>query len=305
MLEETLKSQLRDVLGKIETPVTLRASLDNSDAASKMRQFLSECATLSENIALHEDGEWDRQPSFSVAAQDGTESIRFTAIPMGHELTSFVLAVLQVGGVPVKLPDATIAQIRDLEGDFQFTTYISLSCQNCPEVVQAINAMCVLNSSFKHEIIDGALFQEEVTRKNIMPVPQIELNGAPFASGRMDAMEILAKLDDAAPAKAAQQYKDAAPFDVLIIGGGPAGAAAAIYAARKGLGRASSRIALAVRSWKQRTLKIIFRSRRRMARNYPLSLKPMSAPMKWKSFPARRRSGSFPRQNRTLIIRSL
>lgn len=235
MFEETLKSQLRDVFQKIETPVILRASLDESDAASKMKQFLSECAALSENIALQEDGGWDRRPSFSVAAQDGTASIYFAAIPMGHELTSFVLAVLQVGGVPVKLPESTIAQIRDLKGDFQFTTYISLSCQNCPEVVQAINAMCILNPSFKHVVVDGALFQDEVTRKNIMTVPQIELNGAPFASGRMDAMEILAKLDVAAPAKAAQQYKDAAPFDVLIIGAGPSGAAAAIYAARKGL----------------------------------------------------------------------
>lgn len=235
MLEETLKSQLREVFQKIQTPVILRASLDESAAASNMRQFLTDCATLSENIDFREDGAWDRRPSFSIATRDGIEAIRFAAIPMGHELTSFVLAVLQLGGVPIKLSETTIAQIRDLKGKFQFTTYISLSCQNCPEVVQAINAMCVINPSIEHIIVDGALFQDEVTQKNIMSVPQIELNGAPFASGRMDVMEILTKLDAAAPAKAAQRYKDIAPFDVLIIGAGPAGAAAAIYAARKGL----------------------------------------------------------------------
>jgi alkyl hydroperoxide reductase subunit F len=161
--------------------------------------------------------------------------IRFAGIPMGHEFTSLVLALLQAGGHPPKLDAGVIEQIRGLDGDFDFEVYISLSCQNCPDVVQAINLMAVLNPRVRATMIDGALFQAEVEAKQIMAVPTLYLNGEPFGQGRMSVEEILAKLDTGAVARQAEQIRSKAPFDVLVVGGGPAGASAAIYAARKGI----------------------------------------------------------------------
>jgi alkyl hydroperoxide reductase subunit F len=161
--------------------------------------------------------------------------IRFAGIPMGHEFTSLVLALLQAGGHPPKADAAVIEQIKSLDGDFDFDVYISLSCQNCPDVVQALNLMAVLNPRVRATMIDGALFQSEVEAKQIMAVPTVHLNGQPFGQGRMTVEEILAKLDRNVGARQAEQLKSKAPFDVLIVGGGPAGASAAIYAARKGI----------------------------------------------------------------------
>jgi alkyl hydroperoxide reductase subunit F len=154
---------------------------------------------------------------------------------MGHEFTSLVLALLQVGGYPPKVEQSVIDQAKALEGDFEFTTYISLSCQNCPDVVQALNLISVLNPRVRHTMVDGALFEQEVAAHNIRSVPAIYLNGQPFGQGRMDAEQILAKLDKGAAARAAAQMNKEAPYDMLIVGGGPAGASAAIYAARKGI----------------------------------------------------------------------
>jgi alkyl hydroperoxide reductase subunit F len=161
--------------------------------------------------------------------------IRFAGIPMGHEFTSLVLALLQAGGHPPKVDAAVIEQVQALEGPLDFEVYISLSCQNCPEVVQAINLMAVLNPRVRATMIDGALFQPEVEAKQIMAVPSLYLNGAPFGQGRMTVEEILARLDKNAVARQAEALRTKAPFDVLVVGGGPAGASAAVYAARKGI----------------------------------------------------------------------
>jgi alkyl hydroperoxide reductase subunit F len=161
--------------------------------------------------------------------------VRFAAIPMGHEFTSLVLALLQAGGHPPKVDADVIAQIQALEGEFIFETYMSLTCHNCPDVVQALNLMAVLNPRVRHVAIDGGLFKAEVEARQIMAVPTVYLNGQMFGSGRMELGEILAKVDTGAAARDAARLADKAPYDMLVIGGGPAGAAAAVYAARKGI----------------------------------------------------------------------
>ncbi|ATU73066.1 alkyl hydroperoxide reductase subunit F [Komagataeibacter rhaeticus] len=235
MLQDPIKTQLKGYLAGLAHPVVLEASLDDSPKSREMHELLHEVAALSDRVQVSEAGQATRRPSFVIRREGGRAGVSFAAIPMGHEFTSFVLALLQVGGHPPKLSDDEIAQIKALPGPYHFETYVSLSCQNCPDVVQALNAMSVLNPNISNVTIDGALFQDEVTAKNIMSVPQVYLNGAPFETGRADIEQLLAKLDADAPRRAAEKLKDIAPFDVLIIGGGPAGASAAVYAARKGL----------------------------------------------------------------------
>ena len=237
MLDANLKQQLQAYLGRMTQPIELVATLDGSDAAREMRELLEDVAALSSLITLElreSDGSV-RAPSFTVNRVGSDMGIRFAGLPMGHEFTSLVLALLQAGGHPPKVDAAVIEQIRALDGDFDFEVYISLSCQNCPEVVQAINLMAVVNPRVRATMIDGALFQPEVEAKQIMAVPSLYLNGKPFGQGRMTVEEILARLDTGAAARQAEQLKGKAPFDVLIVGGGPAGASAAVYAARKGI----------------------------------------------------------------------
>ena len=237
MLDANLKQQLQGYLARMTQPVEILATLDESDAAREMSALLRDVAGLSGLITVVEqraDGSV-RAPSFTVSRAGAGMGIRFAGIPMGHEFTSLVLALLQAGGHPPKLDAGVIEQIRGLDGDFDFEVYISLSCQNCPDVVQAINLMAVLNPRVRATMIDGALFQAEVEAKQIMAVPTLYLNGEPFGQGRMSVEEILAKLDTSAVARQAEQIRAKAPFDVLVVGGGPAGASAAIYAARKGI----------------------------------------------------------------------
>ncbi len=236
MLDANIKTQLKAYLEKITQPVELVASLDSSDKAREMQALLNDVFELSDKITLterHDDAE--RKPSFAVNRRGEDTGIRFAGLPMGHEFTSLILALLQVGGHPPKADAETIEQIRSLEGEFHFETYISLSCHNCPEVVQALNLMAVLNPNIRHTMIDGALFQQEVEARKIMAVPTIFLNGEHFGQARMELGEILAKIDTGAAARAAKKLAAKAAFDVLIVGGGPAGAAAAIYAARQGI----------------------------------------------------------------------
>ena len=236
MLDANLKAQLKGYMERATSPIEIVASLDDSAAAGQMRSLIADIADVSPLVSVREDNGADvRKPSFSLNRPDGSVGIRFSGLPMGHEFTSLVLALLQVGGYPPKVDADTIAQIKALDGDFTFRTYISLSCQNCPEVVQALNLMAVLNPRIRHEMIDGALFQEEVEKLQIMAVPTVYLNDAVFGQGRMEVGEILAKLDTGAEKRAAEKINAKDAFDVLVVGGGPAGAAAAIYAARKGI----------------------------------------------------------------------
>lgn len=236
MLDAHLKTQLKSYLERITRPVELVASLDAGDQSRELRALLDEIAALSPQIFVTERRDAaERAPSFSVGEPGKAAGIRFAGMPMGHEFTSLVLALLQTGGHPIKLDDATIEQIRALDGDYAFETYISLTCQNCPEVVQALNVMALVNPRIRHVMIDGALFQDEVEARRIMAVPTIFLNGETFGQGRSSVKEILAKLDGGASRRAAQALAEKPVFDMLIVGGGPAGAAAAIYAARKGI----------------------------------------------------------------------
>ncbi len=235
MLEADLKTQLKSYLERLVQPIELVASLDQTDASRELGELLEEIASLSDKITVNRDGDDDRRPSFAIRRVGSDISVAFAGIPLGHEFTSLVLALLQVSGYPPKVEQEVLDQIRGLEGDFTFETYFSLSCQNCPDVVQALNLMSVVNPRIRHVAIDGALFQQEVESRKVMAVPSVYLNGQPFAQGRMDAEQILAKLDTNAVARAAEKIKGKAPFDVLVVGGGPAGAAAAIYAARKGI----------------------------------------------------------------------
>ncbi|QUE77009.1 alkyl hydroperoxide reductase subunit F [Stutzerimonas stutzeri] len=235
MLDTNLKAQLKTYLEKVTQPFEIVASLGDGEKSQEMLELLEEITSLSDKITLRTDGDDVRRPSFALNRIGGNISLRFAGIPMGHEFTSLVLALLQVGGHPSKTAPEIIEQIRNLDGEYRFETYFSLSCQNCPDVVQALNLMAVLNPNIHHVAIDGALFQEEVTVRQVMSVPSIYLNGELFGQGRMGEEEILAKLDTGASARDAEKLSAKDAFDVLVVGGGPAGAAAAIYAARKGI----------------------------------------------------------------------
>ena len=235
MLDANIKTQLQAYLTKLVQPIELVASLDDSPKAAEMRALLQDIAGLSDKVSLREDGNYARRPSFGIALQGQAPRIHFAGLPMGHEFTSLILALLQTGGHPPKLEADVIGQIRALDGQYSFETFISLTCHNCPDVVQALNTMAVLNPGFEAVMIDGGMFQQEVEERQIMGVPAIYLNGELFGQGRMSIEEILAKLDTGATAREAEKLSRKEAFDVLVVGGGPAGSAAAIYAARKGI----------------------------------------------------------------------
>ena len=235
MLDDNIKSQLKAYFEKIIAPITLTASLDQSPAAAQMLELLNEVAEQSEKITIKTDGKVTNVPSFTVGKTGEEARISFSGLPMGHEMTSFILAILQASGYPPKVEEDIIARIRKLDGKFRFQTFISLSCHNCPDVVQALNLMAALNPNVEHEMIDGALFQNLVDQYQIMAVPTVILNGEVYGQGRMGVEEIIAKLDAGNPKEEAAKLNAKGDFDVLVIGGGPAGAAAAIYAARKGI----------------------------------------------------------------------
>lgn len=235
MLENSLKAQLKVYLVNLRQPIELVASLDAGPKSQEMLALLTDIAAQSDKVALRQDGIGSRRPSFAIAPSGTQARVQFAGLPMGHEFTSLVLALLWTGGHPPKVEQAVIDQIVALEGDYRFETYFSLSCQNCPDVVQALTLMSVLNPRIQHVAIDGALFQSEVEARKIMAVPTVLLNGEPFAQGRMSLEQIVAKLDSGAETRAAEALGAKPEFDMLVVGGGPAGAAAAVYAARKGI----------------------------------------------------------------------
>ena len=235
MLDDTLKAQLQQYLALLRQPIRLIASLDDSDTGKDMGELLSTIVGLSDQVTLDTSGTDARQPSFVVARAGETQGVRFAGLPLGHEFTSLVLALLWTGGHPPKVEPELIESIQGLDGDFNFEVYMSLSCHNCPDVVQALSLMAIFNPKVKTVVIEGGAFQQEVQERQIMAVPMVFLNGQVFGSGRMSAEEIVAKLDSNSEAREAAKLNEKDPFDVLIVGGGPAGAAAAVYAARKGI----------------------------------------------------------------------
>lgn len=244
MLDAATTAQLKTLLEKVAAPIELVASLDDGAKSADLAKFLQETAALSDKVSYRRADDDARRPSFRIE-RVGTDDagqrvgVQFACIPLGHELSSYVLALLQVGGHPPKVSDEVSRAIADLDGEYRFETYLSLSCQNCPDVVQALNTMSVINPKIAVTAIDGALYQDEVDERQILSVPTVYLNGELFDSGRMSIEEIIAKLDTGAhaemEAREAEQMCARDPFDVLVVGAGPAGATAAIYAARKGI----------------------------------------------------------------------
>jgi NADH-dependent peroxiredoxin subunit F len=236
MLDDTLKSQLAAYLERVTQPFELVATLGDDDTSRQMRELLQTIQSLrADKITLRTDGLDARKPSFTLQRVGASNSLRFAGLPLGHEFTSLVLALLWTGGHPPKVEPEVIEQIQALDGDFNFEVYMSLSCHNCPDVVQALSLMAIFNPKVRTTVIEGGAFQDEVNAREIMAVPMVFLNGTVFGSGRMGVEEIVAKLDTGAAARDAAKLSAKAPYDVLIVGGGPAGAAAAVYAARKGI----------------------------------------------------------------------
>ncbi|WP_420383067.1 alkyl hydroperoxide reductase subunit F [Novosphingobium sp.] len=235
LLDAATTAQLKAYLGNLRRPIELVASLGDDSKSADTRALLTEIVAASDKVTARFDGSDARRPSFTIGGTGETARVTFAGLPLGHEFTSLILALLHVGGHPPKEEADLLDQARGLDGPLQFETFFSLTCQNCPDVVQALNMIAALNPNASHVAIDGALFQGEVDTRKIMAVPTIFLNGEPFGQGRMDLAQIVAKLDTGSTARAAEKIAAMAPFDVLVVGGGPAGAAAAIYAARKGI----------------------------------------------------------------------
>lgn len=231
ILDADIKAQLAQYLPLMEGDVLLKVSAGSDDVSRDMLALVDELASMSPQIKV-EQTQLPRTPSFSVNRAGEDTGVSFAGIPLGHEFTSLVLALLQVSGRAPKVDQKVIDQIKSIKGEYHFESYISLTCHNCPDVVQALNVMSVLNPGITHTMIDGAAFKQEVESKDIMAVPTVYLNGESFGSGRMTLEEILAKMGNAPDAS---EFADKEPYDVLVVGGGPAGASAAIYAARKGI----------------------------------------------------------------------
>jgi len=234
VLDAGLKAQLKAYLENIRQPIELVAALDDSAKSAELKALLDDIVAASPKVTLRLAAD-ERVPSFAITRAGEDVGVRFAGLPLGHEFTSLVLALLHVGGHPPRVEPEVIAQIKALEGDFHFETYFSQSCQNCPDVVQALNTLAALNPAIRHVAVDGALFQAEVEARQVMAVPTVLLNGQPFAQGRMSLEQILARLDTGAAARQAEAIAARDAFDVLVVGGGPAGAAAAVYTARKGV----------------------------------------------------------------------
>ena len=236
MLDATLKSQLQQYMGLLRQPLRLIASLDDSATGREMRGLLNDIVEAGNGkISLDDSGSDARRPSFVVAREGQSSGVRFAGLPLGHEFESLVLTLLWTGGHPPKVSPEVIDSIKAIEGEFDFDVYMSLTCHNCPDVVQALSLMAIINPAIRTTVIEGGAFQAEVEQRQVMAVPMVFQGGAMFDSGRMSLEQIIAKLDTGAVKREAAKIAAKQAFDVLVVGGGPAGAAAAIYAARKGI----------------------------------------------------------------------
>ena len=232
MLDNETKTQLKQYLDLLEAELVFSVSLDDSEDSKKVTEFLTEVAEMTSRVTI-EPMKLKRTPSFEINQKEaGASGVAFAGLPMGHEFTSFILALLQVSGRAPKIDDALIKQIQAIDRPLHFETYVSLTCHNCPDVVQALNIMAVLNPNISHTMIEGGMYQAEVDAKKVMAVPTVFLNDEEFGSGRMTIEELVEKVSGPL---SANEFADKDPFDVLVIGGGPAGASSAIYAARKGI----------------------------------------------------------------------
>jgi len=230
MLENNLKQQLAQYLDMLKTEVTIGLSATNDEKSDKVREFVNEVAELSDKIKV-EEKELTYTPSFEIKGDFDHGRIVFAGVPLGHEFASFALAMLQAGGIEPKVDEATKKRIESIEAS-DFETIVSLSCHNCPDVVQALNIMAILNPNVNHTMIEGSMFQDIAEDRDVLAVPAIFKDGQFFEGGKQ-TMDTL--LDKIAGGKSADDFADKAAFDVLIIGGGPAAATAAVYAARKGV----------------------------------------------------------------------
>jgi len=236
MLDESIRSQLREHLEKIQRPVEIVAELDAGETSERVRALLQELAELSPALSWREGPvAATRLPTFAVGQPGALGRMRFCGVPMGHEFSSLVLALLHAGGHPPRVDPELSAQIGALPGEHYFETFVSLSCQTCPGVVQALNLFATLNAGITHTMVDGSAFAEEVEKRNVRAVPMVVREDEIFAQGAVSEVQILEKLDARAAQRKGEAISCKEPFDVLVVGGGPAGAAAAIYAARKGI----------------------------------------------------------------------
>lgn len=235
VLDSALLEQFRGLSDKIVEPVVLATTLDDSPKSAELKEMLDQLASVSPNLSVEPRNAASRAPSFLIERTGTDVSVEFAGIPLGHEFTSLVLAILQVGGHPPRIEDDVADAIRTLDLDAHFETFFSLSCMNCPDVVQALNTISILNPRIRHTAIEGGAFSDEAERREVMSVPSVFRDGDLFETGRVGIEQILSKLDAGAEARAAEQIDAKEPFDVLVVGAGPAGAAAAVYAARKGL----------------------------------------------------------------------
>ncbi len=231
MLDTEIKQQLAQYLELMEGDIVLQVSAGKDETSQNILKLVNELASMSSRITV-ETAALERTPSFCINRPNENTGITFAGVPLGHEFTSLIMALLQVSGRAPKVEQKIIDQIQGIQDQLHFETYISLSCHNCPDVVQALNIMSVLNPNITHTMIDGAAFKAEVEKKNIMAVPTVYLNGEVFSSGRMSIEEILTKLGIGTDAS---EFNEKETFDVLVIGAGPAGCSAAIYAVRKGI----------------------------------------------------------------------
>lgn len=236
MLDASLIEQLKSLMPRVVEPVELVVSLDEGTKSTEMATMLEQIAALSDKISVRRDDDVsERKPAFAITRPGTDILIRFAGLPLGHEFTSLVLALLQVGGNPIKEEQEVIDAVKALDGDYDFVTYMSLTCQNCPTVVQALNTMAVLNPRIKHTAVEGSLFQDEIKEKNILAVPTIYLNGQLFGQGRTDIQDFVKRLDEGSGDREAAKLNAKKPYEVLVLGQGPAGATAAIYLARKAI----------------------------------------------------------------------
>ena len=238
-LDQAMLDAVRQYFAALSRDITLVLAAGSHAKRDELKTFLAQIVATSPRLSLQEaaDPALTSPISFKILADGADTGIIFSGIPGGHEFSSLILAILQAGGSALKLDDSIQTLIRAVRQPLAFTTYVSLSCHNCPDVVQTLNQFALLNPVIRSEMIDGGLFQEDIAAKNIQGVPAVYLNGEPFANGKIDTARLVAKLLERYPdlARAAAPAEALPLQDVVVIGGGPAGSAAAIYAARKGL----------------------------------------------------------------------